>query len=155
MILKNIKVEYFSKGNGKGKIERFVELGAAVTPKIEFIFSNGQCHALAAALHEVLGWAILGEYPCSGEDKFNHHFVLQSPSKAWCTADIHGIRCLDSSKRKASYKAILQWRNRNFLRPNMDFARHYAPMIACELQKHEDALREGMRLDWNLVHKED
>lgn len=139
-----VSVEYF-KGHVPPRLLSIkkIRLGNEITPDVKMLFSCGQCHALAAALHEILGWPILGCYHCGYDDiykgspnyKYNYHFVLSAPTKRPLTADIDGVRCVDYSLRKASYKQIISGRLTKFLEPNMEFARHYAPIIARELKE--------------------
>jgi hypothetical protein len=117
-----------------------------ITHKLEHIFSNGQCHALAAALHEILGWPILGCYhQFDNLDKRTNHFVVEVPNHPPCTADIHGIRCVDYGLRPASYKRIVTGKLDNFLKPNMELARHFAPLIASEIQNQCRAMDCGRK----------
>lgn len=138
-----VRVEYFIKGNGKGRAFRTVILGDAITPQVEFIFGNGQCHALALALHDILSWQILGEWNGYDGHRGNRHFVLQSPSKPWCTADIHGIRCLDCNKRKVSAVQLRRKVPEGFLQPCRELAEHFAPIVAAALREQEEAMAKG------------
>ena len=45
-----------------------VSLDGKLTPVIRWLFTNGQCHALAVALHELLGWRIVVAINGRGED---------------------------------------------------------------------------------------
>jgi hypothetical protein len=134
---------YFTDKNNKRAVMRDVVLGEVITPRIEHIFSKGQCHALAVALHEILGWEVMGAYDFwGGGSRHTYHYVIQCPDHRG-DADIHGIRCLDHGLRKANVGAILGGRVRGFLPPAMSFARHYAKIIAPEIQKQWDALKAG------------
>lgn len=110
-----------------------VLLGEEITPFIEHVFSNGQCHALALALHEILGWPICGCYRTEGADRSTNHVILLSPDGG--TADIHGIRCVDYRTRPIKPETIRRNRMRDFLKPSMELARHYAPMVVKRFEK--------------------
>jgi hypothetical protein len=146
-------VTYFEDQNGVPQaIMLFgLELGNVITPQIEHIFTSGQCHSLAIALHEILGWEVMGTYDLfGGGPRDTRHFVVQCPDRRG-DADIRGIRCLDHGLRKASVDVILGGRGRGFLPPAMKFARHYAKIIAPEIQKQWDALKAGKRKPrWTL-----
>lgn len=133
---------------------RSIALGDVITPQIERIFSRGQCHALAVALHEILGWEVMGAYYQFGGSRHTSHYVVQCPDGRG-DADIHGIRCLDHGLRKVNVSAILRGRVRGFLPPAMVFARHYAAIIAPEIQKQWDALKAGKsKPRWTLCSEE-
>ena len=130
-------------------IQKSLRLGTIITPRIEYIFSNGQCHSLAAALHEILKWPIIGCYSWHGGDRSTSHFVLETPSGL--LADIHGIRCIDYGRRRASYQTIVKGRVKWCLPPAMAFARHYAPMIAAEIEKQQEAISQHLpKPKWTL-----
>ena len=120
----------------------YTDLGDVITPEIEHIFSFGQCHALAVALHELLGWEVMGTYSPWGDDRSTFHYVVQCPDKRG-TADVHGIRCVDYSLRKMDPQAMLKRKPRQFFPLAMGFARHYAKIIAPDIQKQWEALRAG------------
>lgn len=134
---------YFADKNNRRAVMKPVVLGGTTTPRIGRIFSAGQCHALAVALHEILGWEVMGTYDqFGGGSRHTYHYVVQCPDGRG-DADIHGIRCLDHGLRKANVGVILGGRARGFLPPAMPFARHYAKIIAPEIQKQWDALKLG------------
>lgn len=124
------------------------------------ILCNGQCHALAIALHEILGWKIFGEYWWETDDRRTRHFVLQTPSKmndaigreSWWMVDLFGMRCLDCGYRPTTPEAIRRETAKGKWLPlAMDFARHYAPLVATELRAQFDAWIVGdPRPEWTL-----
>lgn len=68
-------VSYFKDKNTKKRVTRSVVLGEAITPQLEHIFSFGQCHALAVALHEILGWDSVTRVKSVRRCKVNGVFV--------------------------------------------------------------------------------
>jgi hypothetical protein len=136
------QVTYFKDKEANEIVTEMIVLGNVVTPKIEHIFSFGQCHALAVALHEILGWEVMGSYNPYGDDRSTRHFVVKCPNH-WGDADIHGIRCCDHGLRKANPEVILGGRARKFFPPAMGLARHYAPIIAAGITEQWEALKEG------------
>jgi hypothetical protein len=105
-----------------------------VTPDIAWIFAHGQCHALGAALHEILGWPIVGCYATGQGDLRTKHVALQLPN--YGLADITGICSGDETgRRPLKVETIVRGRMGGFLPPAMEFARHYAPVIADALLK--------------------
>lgn len=134
------KVEYFV-GSGKRIVCQSVELGDTITPLVEHIFSSGQCHALALALHEILGWPIMGCFHGFGGSRYTFHYVLLYPRGG--NVDIHGIRCVDYGMRPVKPETILKGRCRAFLPPALGFARHYAPIIAKAILEQHEAICAG------------
>jgi len=131
-----VNVDFFADFEGKVDVHVSLPLTEKVTPLVAHIFSAGQCHALAVALHEIIGWPIVGCWGPYTSDRSTHHIALEHP-KGW-TADIHGIRCIDWHHRKLSAKGILRRRNVTLFPPAMKLARHYAPEIAEAIRKDED-----------------
>lgn len=148
---KTVVVPYFTN---QTTTRARVVLGDVVTKQVEDIFSSGQCHALAVALHEILGWPIKGCYGSYGSKaKHTHHFVVYSPCKL--TGDIFGLRCIDFRLRNVKAETILKDRNPMFLHPSMEFARHYAKLIAPEMLKQSEArLRGEQKTEWPWCHNE-
>jgi hypothetical protein len=112
-----------------------VPLYPHLTPYIENIFTHGQCHALAVALHEILGWPIYGIFDSWGPDKTTYHYMLQCPRGGF--ADVTGFHCFDCGYRKTTKRTILAHRNKDFVKPAMEFARHYAPLVIEKLKKED------------------
>ena len=111
-------------------------LGKTLTPEVEHILTHGQCHAFAVALHEILGWPIVGCYGAGSCHRSTFHFALRCPSYGF--ADAHGMQSFDEySFRHVKAETILLGRAKGFLKPSMTFARHYAPMIAAQLLRRE------------------
>lgn len=129
-------VDFFADSHGTVDVHVSLPLAERVTPLVAHIFSSGQCHALAVALHEIMGWPIVGCWSRYRGDHSSHHIALQHPKGF--TADIHGIRCIDWNHRKMSAAGILRRRNMAFFPPAMKLARHYAPEIADAIRKDED-----------------
>jgi hypothetical protein len=135
------------------RMTRQIRKGKRITPEVGWALSNGQCHALAIALNEILGWPIRGVYDHEGY----HHFIVQTPPSrdtgGLFDADIHGIRCLDWKTRRTSAQAIhrLVKREEGWLVPAMDFARHHAPTVAAALQRQFNGWKVGQpRPKWTL-----
>jgi hypothetical protein len=103
-----------------------------VTGHVAYIFSRGQCHALAWAINELTGWPIEGDYSTGEGDRSTKHVVIRMPDDGKAlgyTADITGIHCFDCSYRPIKPETISQNRMRGFLKPNLEYARWYAPAI--------------------------
>ncbi len=140
------EVEYLKPGKKPRKlIKRRIKLGNKITPLIHDVFSNGQCHALAVALHEILGWPVMGTFGY-GEQRTSHFVILQPPMPGrsyGLTGDINGLRCVDYNMRKANVDVILGGRlPKGWLFPNMKFARHYAPIIVKSIIEKDKLMRE-------------
>lgn len=133
-----------------GSRERIIEieypLEDTISPLLAHIFSCGQCHALALALHEILGWKIIGIYPKDVKPRRATHVVVAPPSGR--TADIYGIRTIDyfidNRLLKISPETIRKERLPGYLPPAMDLARHYASLIAAEMVKQHETLAAGL-----------
>jgi hypothetical protein len=110
-----------------------VSLDGKLTPVIRWLFTNGQCHALAVALHELLGWRIVVAINGRGEET---HFFTVTPEGKY--ADIHSLHDTISDARGVDChpEYVLQCYGKyGFCKPNMVFARHFAPLVATELSK--------------------
>lgn len=69
-----------------------------ITRDLAWVWSHGQCHALAVALNEILGWPIVGCYSTGQGDLRTTHVSLQLPD--YQLADIGGIYCGDFVNRR-------------------------------------------------------
>ena len=63
-----------------------VRLDGNLTPEVRRLFTSGQCHALAVALNELLGWRIAVCIDMRGEET---HFVVVSPNGRF--ADVNTV----------------------------------------------------------------
>jgi hypothetical protein len=135
-----VEVPYFEFDGCLDAVHR-VRLGKKITKIVVKMFKFGQCHALALALNEILGWPIYGCYHQFSDSRETVHYMVECPK--WGFADIHGIRCLDYGYRKVNPDTIRKGRQRNHLKPHMVLARHYAPMIAAEIMKQYEAIAAG------------
>lgn len=108
-----------------------VRLDGNLTPDVIRLFHNGQCHALAIALHELLGGEIVIRIDGRGEVD---HFLLRLPDGRYL--DVMGLHetatdafAPDMVVCDPDY-ALLRYRKLGLYKPNMVFARHFAPIIA-------------------------
>jgi hypothetical protein len=105
-----------------------------VSQDIAWIFTHGQCHALGAALHGILGWPLVGCYHTGQGDLRTKHVALQLPN--YGLADITGIYSGDETgRRPLKVETIVRGRMGGFLPPAVEFAEWYAPVIADALLK--------------------
>lgn len=138
------KAQFFATNNGCDLVHANIPLTDTITPLISHVFSNGQCHALALALHDILGWPIMGTYHQFGGSRHTNHYVLLSPEGF--SSDIEGIRCIDWGLRKVKIDTIRAGRIRYCLPMANDLASHYAPMIAEALIEQRKPY--GIRAKW-------
>lgn len=144
--MRTVRVPYFTLN--RRVVVASIPLRAEITPKVEHIFGNGQCRGLALALHEILGWPIMGAYNSFSDDWRTKHYVLLTPTRL--TADINGIRCVDYSLRKTSPRAVRQPKP-GWLPISMELAEFYAPAIAAALRLQNDAIEKGLpKPRWTL-----
>jgi hypothetical protein len=135
-MMKLAEVHYFTDNDCDSPIWLDIPLDddPIVTPDIAWVFAHGQCHALGAALHEILSWPTVGCYTTGNGDLQTKHVALQLPD--YQLADIGGIYCGDEiGRRPLKVETITKGRMRYFLPPAMAFARYYAPVIADALLK--------------------
>jgi len=114
-----------------------VRLDGNLTPEVRRLFTSGQCHALAVALNELLGWRIAVCIDMRGEET---HFVVVSPNGRF--ADVNGLHDTVAGVRGEYCEPcyVLQcYRHFGFYKPNMVFARHFAPIVAESFTKDEEA----------------
>jgi hypothetical protein len=116
-----------------------VKLSGRMNERVAKLLRRGQCHALAVALHEVLGWPVVACYRRQN-DRLPIHYCVRSPD-TFQFADVQGLqgrRC--EFTKHASAKYLLGRRHADWLKPNMELARHFAPLIAADILKQERAM---------------
>jgi hypothetical protein len=121
--------------------DAIVKLDGNLTPEVRRLFTSGQCHALAAALNEILGWKIGVCIDAKGRET---HFVVESPTGKF--ADANGLHDTAPGVRGeyCDWDYVLHcYRKYGFAKPNMVFARHFAPIIAKELESDGVAEMRG------------
>jgi hypothetical protein len=86
--MKLFEVHYFTDHECDSPIWLDWPLDAAreITPDIAWIFAHGQCHALGAALHEILGWPIVGRFNPWGGPRYTCHVELERPRAIYSCA---------------------------------------------------------------------
>lgn len=127
------EVRFFVDSNAEFEMISTLPLDGVVNEFVVHIFKSGQCHSLALALHDILGWPIMGMYSHYGGDRHTSHYMVRCPSG--CIGDVEGIRQTDSARRWVNPDTLRRPHHRNFLPAAHDFARHHAPRIAQELLK--------------------
>lgn len=127
-----------------------VTLNGRLTDDVARLFVQGQCHALALALKEILNWPIIGVYR-RHEDTGPEHYCVYSPDTKHF-ADVYGLtRTVRGVRGRIVTERFIRSKRARMLEPNMEFARHFAPMIAAEVLKQESAVLEGNPIpDWTL-----
>jgi len=55
-----------------------------ITKRVVKVFNNGQCHALAVALHKLTGWPIIGFVEPGSGKRIPHHFVVEPQDLLRC-----------------------------------------------------------------------
>lgn len=108
-----------------------VRLGKKVTGIVKEMFCYGQCHGLALALHELTEWPVFGIYrPRGALGRYTRHVVVQTPHGPY--VDVEGFLDLEDGEAVRTIKdpvRILLSKRTGWLVPNMEFARHYAPIV--------------------------
>ena len=110
-------------------------MGNEITADVQYVFTNGQCHGLAVALHELTGWPLFGLYrlPSYGwwdnRSKVTTHVVVEHPTGA--VVDINGLRPVrfGEGMRPTTANALLGGPKKDWLKPNMVLARHFAQIV--------------------------
>lgn len=115
-----------------------------ITPDVVEAFTNGQCHALALALHEKTQWPLAGLFrkndyeededgiPRRYESQTPSHVVVVSPDG---TVDIQGlnVQCRwysDSALIPISKDDVLEFESLDYMEPDMDAASSFvAPVL--------------------------
>lgn len=136
--MKYVNVCYLKGKPGNRKVV-YVSLPLAkrITPLAKEVFSSGQCHALALALHDILGWPIKGTF--SEYHRRTSHYVVESP-KRHLTGDIEGLRCVDFYRRHASPDVIRKGTNKSLLPLAYDAAKHYAELLVKDIVEKDNEL---------------
>ena len=122
-----------------GPAEDVLDTDDGLTPEVEDVFSNGQCHALALALHELRpDFQLVGieweEHPDTGDPVPNHVAVLDPTTGdvldvgGWNALDRwnHGGWTPEPVEREYVTGELLDL---GYLTPNLDAARAYAPLV--------------------------
>jgi hypothetical protein len=103
--------------------------GTKIDDDARTVFTQGQCHAIAIALHNLMGWAIVLLY-VGGSDS-GWHFVAESP---WGLVDIDGLGVesrydiLETSPTSVGETLWLvgHW---GMFEPNLEVAAEYAALV--------------------------
>lgn len=98
------------------------------------VFTTGQCHALALALHEHTGWPLRGLYRRPIKDVNEDtpaHTVVESPKGL---VDIKGLGVLQRHKEwsnilSVSKKDVLNFEHRDYAAPNMEAAQAFVDAV--------------------------
>jgi hypothetical protein len=117
--------------NTEGNIDRHAENA----------FSRGQCHALALALHRLMGWELYGLYTASERRSRRYngtpsHTVVRMPDGDYL--DIHGNGALDNWRVSwpdaepiaLTEAEVLAFEHRDYRKPNIKAAMPYAETLA-------------------------
>lgn len=124
----------------KGTGERsWVCLDAAegISERVKQVFSSGQCHAFAIALHEMTGWPIRGFCREGRGRRIPRHFVVEPVdllrgTTYKITIDVEGAVCTDAicHSRYVTIAEIQKWiKPGKFLPMHLAAARHFAPVL--------------------------
>jgi hypothetical protein len=136
------KYRYRKPKDGETTVSFFLDEGAecettctmpldgVIDEFVVHIFNFGQCHSMALALHDILGWAIVGLYDAYGDSRNTRHLGVTCNGYVGC---IGGLRRTDSGRRNVDPSTLRRERKRNFVPLAHDFARHHAPRVAAEL----------------------
>lgn len=104
-----------------------------ITPEVEHVFSNGQCHALALAIHEATGWQMVAlDF---WQDIPNHVLVRMPDGRLldiagtdvedrWPTADCRDCAPEDVDAWVEGIPGI-----GGYIPPNLDAARTFVPTL--------------------------
>ena len=131
-----------------------VKLNGKLTDEVARLFVQGQCHALALALRELLGWPMVGAYRNHEDDGPGHYCVYSPDTRHF--ADVYGLRASVTGVRgEFVTERFIRSKRARMLRPNMEFARHFAPVIAAEIIKQESAVMLAEPIpEWKLCRRD-
>ena len=112
-----------------------------IDSEAEIVFTRGQCHALALALHKLTGWPIKGAsyYRCSSWESPSHCLVYWRERRVY--VDIEGAKkhpCIERTKLVVSHRRLspkrvkygLNWYKEPDLAAAMPFAKAILKQIA-------------------------
>ena len=131
------------------EVRASVPLVEDASPLLHHIFENGQCHAFALALHEVLGWPVVGCWLSDAPTRASSHIAVRCPGGL--TADINALQAIDYNVRVIAARTVETGRLKGFLPPSLRLARHYAPQIAPTILRQHEAVSAGLsKPKWDL-----
>lgn len=121
-------VEYFD-GFHHGRTNTMIGTTGRITAKAKKVFTQGQCHALALAVHELTGYQLVGLYSYYEDPEYNTpaHVVVRMPNGS--LLDIEGPGCESRWPNDAievTKEDVLEFQNRDYLEPNLEAARPFA-----------------------------
>jgi hypothetical protein len=131
-----VSVAFFIGNNGYDATMSTLRLDSVIDEFVVHIFENGQCHAMALALHDILGWPIVGLYDTSNGSRHTNHFAVSCNGYIGCVKGLR--RDGESGSRKVNPATLRKSEIRGFLPPCHEFARHHAQRVATELLKQMD-----------------
>lgn len=128
-----------------GPVETELNPADGLTPEADHAFSNGQCHALALALHELTGLPLAGlEWD---DDEFdvpapNHVFVFDPATGD--ALDVGGWNAVarwnggyaDDLREMTRDDVVELYERGLYLYPNLDAAAAFAPLVLDEHAPH-------------------
>jgi hypothetical protein len=142
-------VEYFG---GWDRQKTRLNKEGNITPMARKVFTNGQCHALALALHEEAGLPLVGfwtpqdtynpENEDEGDWNYRHstpsHCGVRLPSGAVLDIDGPGAECRWSDSHQAEVYPVtmdemLSYEERDYLEPNIEAAKPFAKTLLAQL----------------------
>ena len=100
-----------------------------LTDDARYVFTRGQCHSLALALHEATGWPIFGDFVSEYDDTPDHVFV-QAPDGRF--VDVEGTpTILGAEVREVDPEDCYESFGGDYRRPEVEAARHWVePVLA-------------------------
>ena len=147
----NCRVEYFEWGF---PVEMEIPKGK-ITKDVETVFTQGQCHALALALHDETGWPLAGAFrigvDLDDDDEIIYdaygrirstptHVVVLSP---YGPVDIKGIRdsfkCIEKKVIPISKEHVMFFEEIDYLEPNLAVAQEYVKPVLRRVKRQVQA----------------
>lgn len=126
-----------------------------ITKKVEEVFTRGQCHALALALHEETGWPLAGTFRI-GVDLDDDNEVIYAPNgtirrtpshvvvlSPYGPVDIKGIRDsfegVENRIIPISKEHVMHFKEIDYLEPNLAVAQEYVKPVLRKVKRQVQA----------------